>query len=175
MAMASAAISATDAPTLYWDEKWKLSKEGSCGSVHPSNKRCAFTRKCARLVKEHRARFYIVRRCVTMLICWRGDDNGSSRCVVVIVVSLVIMVTMSIVVLLVIATVIGRNTDNVKVALVFATTILVVTGDKSDYRGGIGACGGGGIFYNNDNGCGSNYVDPDMPHTKICHSIIFVV
>ncbi|KAK1264417.1 hypothetical protein QJS04_geneDACA011307 [Acorus gramineus] len=33
--------------------------------------RCAFTRRCAGLVKEQRARFYIVRRCVTMLICWR--------------------------------------------------------------------------------------------------------
>ncbi|TYG73126.1 hypothetical protein ES288_D04G075600v1 [Gossypium darwinii] len=35
-----------------------------------SSKRSAFTRKCARLVKEQRARFYIMRRCVTMLICW---------------------------------------------------------------------------------------------------------
>ncbi|KAG5609014.1 hypothetical protein H5410_020295 [Solanum commersonii] len=35
------------------------------------HKRCAFTRKCANLVKEQRAKFYIMRRCVTMLICWR--------------------------------------------------------------------------------------------------------
>ncbi|XP_047320993.1 small polypeptide DEVIL 13-like [Impatiens glandulifera] len=33
--------------------------------------RCSFSRKCARLFKEQRARFYIMRRCVTMLICWR--------------------------------------------------------------------------------------------------------
>nr|XP_009773741.1 PREDICTED: uncharacterized protein LOC104223908 [Nicotiana sylvestris] len=29
------------------------------------NKRCAFTRKCTFLVKEQRARFYIMGRCVT--------------------------------------------------------------------------------------------------------------
>ncbi|KAK1299062.1 hypothetical protein QJS10_CPB14g00639 [Acorus calamus] len=33
--------------------------------------RCSFTRRCASLVKEQRARFYIMRRCVTMLVCWR--------------------------------------------------------------------------------------------------------
>ncbi|KAK9047953.1 hypothetical protein SSX86_033085 [Deinandra increscens subsp. villosa] len=50
-------------------DKWKLSRSGS-------HRRCAFTRKCARLVKEQRARFYIMRRCVTMLVCWR--DYGDS-------------------------------------------------------------------------------------------------
>ncbi|KAL9157235.1 hypothetical protein ABFS82_09G129900 [Erythranthe guttata] len=36
-----------------------------------------FTRKCASLVKEQRARIYILRRCATMLLCWyiQGDDN----------------------------------------------------------------------------------------------------
>ncbi|KAJ8621231.1 hypothetical protein MRB53_029760 [Persea americana] len=29
-----------------------------------------FTRKCAALVKEQRARIYILRRCATMLLCW---------------------------------------------------------------------------------------------------------
>ncbi|KAI4351466.1 hypothetical protein L6164_005835 [Bauhinia variegata] len=35
----------------------------------------SFARRCSRLVKEQRARFYILRRCVTMLICWQdcGD------------------------------------------------------------------------------------------------------
>ncbi|CAL4959239.1 unnamed protein product [Urochloa decumbens] len=28
-------------------------------------------KKCVDAVKEHRARFYIVRRCVSMLVCWR--------------------------------------------------------------------------------------------------------
>ncbi|WVZ68222.1 hypothetical protein U9M48_017185 [Paspalum notatum var. saurae] len=31
----------------------------------------SFSGRCARLVKEHCARFYIMRRCVTMLVCWR--------------------------------------------------------------------------------------------------------
>lgn len=66
------------------DEKWKLSsskKQGSCRSrsttfaKNSGGGRCSFTRRCANLVKEQRARFYIMRRCVTMLICWRdyGD------------------------------------------------------------------------------------------------------
>ncbi|XP_017700852.1 uncharacterized protein LOC103717792 [Phoenix dactylifera] len=35
-----------------------------------------FTRRCASLVKEQRARIYILRRCATMLLCWyiHGDD-----------------------------------------------------------------------------------------------------
>ncbi|KAL5223302.1 hypothetical protein ABZP36_028015 [Zizania latifolia] len=37
------------------------------GKSHPSS----FSGRCARLVKEQRARFYIMRRCVTMLVCWR--------------------------------------------------------------------------------------------------------
>ncbi|CAN4090100.1 unnamed protein product [Withania somnifera] len=44
-------------------------KDSKSSSTH--HKRCAFTRKCASLVKEQRAKFYIMRRCVTMLICWR--------------------------------------------------------------------------------------------------------
>ncbi|KAJ9540024.1 hypothetical protein OSB04_026530 [Centaurea solstitialis] len=70
----------------YLDEKWKLTKKesisrsrisrSSSSSSDSHHRRCAFTRKCARLVKEQRARFYIMRRCVTMLICWR--DYGDS-------------------------------------------------------------------------------------------------
>ncbi|CAJ1970913.1 unnamed protein product [Sphenostylis stenocarpa] len=65
------ASSVSTAPTLYFDEKWKLSKkEGSTRSrssstpliKNSSQRRCAFASKCARLVKEQRARFYIMRR-----------------------------------------------------------------------------------------------------------------
>ncbi|KAF4351948.1 small polypeptide DEVIL 11 [Cannabis sativa] len=82
----SAPISAP--PPFYFDEKWKLSKKeslsrsrssSSCPLVKNSNsshRRCSFTRKCARLVKEQRARFYIMRRCVTMLICWRDYSDS---------------------------------------------------------------------------------------------------
>ncbi|KAM4093965.1 small polypeptide DEVIL 11-like [Castanea sativa] len=87
-------------PPFYFDEKWKLSKKEassrsrssttatsattpfmknsstSSSSSSSSHRRCSFTRKCARLVKEQRARFYIVRRCVTMLICWREYSDS---------------------------------------------------------------------------------------------------
>ncbi|KAK9127491.1 hypothetical protein Syun_016288 [Stephania yunnanensis] len=35
----------------------------------------SFGRRCSRLVKEQRAKFYILRRCVAMLVCWHdcGD------------------------------------------------------------------------------------------------------
>ncbi|KAL8210700.1 hypothetical protein R6Q59_014443 [Mikania micrantha] len=69
----------------YLDDKLKLNKKESVSRSRSSStssaaavahRRCAFTRKCARLVKEQRARFYIMRRCVTMLVCWR--DYGDS-------------------------------------------------------------------------------------------------
>ncbi|URE42952.1 DVL family [Musa troglodytarum] len=72
---------------LYMDDKWKLSKKGnrkeggnglkaSAGVRDQSGSRSrvearSFPSRCASLVKEQRARFYIMRRCVTMLICWR--------------------------------------------------------------------------------------------------------
>ncbi|CAN8317337.1 unnamed protein product [Cochlearia groenlandica] len=82
------------APQFHLDEKWKLSKkDGGASRITRSSStssssfnggkktqrqgRCAFTRKCARLVKEQRARFYIMRRCVIMLICWRDNYSDS--------------------------------------------------------------------------------------------------
>ncbi|WRX11796.1 DVL - like 1 [Theobroma cacao] len=53
-------------PSFHFDDKWKLSKKESSSR----------SRKCARLVKEQRARFYIMRRCVTMLICWRDYTDS---------------------------------------------------------------------------------------------------
>ncbi|KAF8716984.1 hypothetical protein HU200_026090 [Digitaria exilis] len=41
------------------------------GRADGSGKGLSFSGRCARLVKEQRARFYIMRRCVTMLVCWR--------------------------------------------------------------------------------------------------------
>ncbi|KAI4299558.1 hypothetical protein L6164_033003 [Bauhinia variegata] len=77
--------SSENVPPFYFDEKWKLSKkEGSSRSrsssspfmKNSSQRRCAFASKCARLVKEQRARFYIMRRCVIMLICWRDYSDS---------------------------------------------------------------------------------------------------
>uniref|UniRef100_A0A0E0BUD5 ROTUNDIFOLIA like 8 n=1 Tax=Oryza glumipatula TaxID=40148 RepID=A0A0E0BUD5_9ORYZ len=56
------------------DDKWKLTKKGSPrleegrASRGPSR---SVPGRLASLVKEQRARFYIMRRCVTMLVCWR--------------------------------------------------------------------------------------------------------
>ncbi|KAL4605491.1 hypothetical protein ACB092_09G033200 [Castanea dentata] len=36
----------------------------------------SFGQKCSHIVKKQRARFYIVRRCIAMLVCWR--DRGES-------------------------------------------------------------------------------------------------
>ncbi|RYR65436.1 hypothetical protein Ahy_A03g011366 [Arachis hypogaea] len=60
------------------DDKWsKLSKkEGPTSlrmgskSTKSKSKSSSWCAKCANLVKEQRARFYIIRRCVVMLICW---------------------------------------------------------------------------------------------------------
>ncbi|KAK9154329.1 hypothetical protein Sjap_001809 [Stephania japonica] len=103
--MAAAAADAF-ATKFYMEEKWKLSKKDgaskSCRSssttsslllrnsssksrssgtsLHRSSSttssRVSFTRKCASLVKEQRARFYIMRRCVTMLVCWRDYSDS---------------------------------------------------------------------------------------------------
>ncbi|CAL1374552.1 unnamed protein product [Linum trigynum] len=98
MAAAACTLSHTTSapPQFYFDEKWKLSKKESSSRSSRSctgastaavatplmkrsssqHRRCSFTRKCARLVKEQRARFYIMRRCVTMLICWRDYSDS---------------------------------------------------------------------------------------------------
>ncbi|KAK2969983.1 hypothetical protein RJ640_008323 [Escallonia rubra] len=52
--------------------KQQLYKSGVYTGI-PSKKkggRHGFTGKCASLVKEQRARIYILRRCATMLLCW---------------------------------------------------------------------------------------------------------
>ncbi|KAF7057264.1 hypothetical protein CFC21_064570 [Triticum aestivum] len=71
------------------DDKWKLSKKGSrrSAAVAPAAatgspvgvKKGRASRgsgrsvpgRLASLAKQQRARFYIMRRCVTMLVCWR--------------------------------------------------------------------------------------------------------
>ena len=45
------------------------SSQQAAGGASSSSSR--LSKKCVEAVKEHRARFYIVRRCVSMLVCWR--------------------------------------------------------------------------------------------------------
>uniref|UniRef100_A0ACD5Y675 Uncharacterized protein n=1 Tax=Avena sativa TaxID=4498 RepID=A0ACD5Y675_AVESA len=66
------------------DDKWKLSKKGSRRSAAVATGSPVGLKgrtsggsgrsvpgRLASLAKEQRARFYIMRRCVTMLVCWR--------------------------------------------------------------------------------------------------------
>ncbi|KAG6602389.1 hypothetical protein SDJN02_07119, partial [Cucurbita argyrosperma subsp. argyrosperma] len=84
-ASATASNPTANDPPFYFDEKWRLSKKEGLTRTRSSSfplvknsslRRCSFTRKCARLVKEQRARFYIMRRCVTMLICWHDYTDS---------------------------------------------------------------------------------------------------
>ncbi|KAF7818641.1 DEVIL-like protein [Senna tora] len=45
-----------------------------------NNKDCdpncqSFGKKCSHLVKKQRTKFYILRRCVAMLLCWRDRPD----------------------------------------------------------------------------------------------------
>ncbi|KAL8504470.1 hypothetical protein ACS0TY_015874 [Phlomoides rotata] len=35
----------------------------------------SFGEKCSRLAKKQRAKFYIVRRCIAMLVCWHERNE----------------------------------------------------------------------------------------------------
>ncbi|GMQ07905.1 hypothetical protein CsSME_00051896 [Camellia sinensis var. sinensis] len=53
-------------------------------SVYGTSKRKSghgFSRKCASLVKEQRARIYILRRCATMLLCWAQGRREVYGCI----------------------------------------------------------------------------------------------
>ncbi|GJM95365.1 hypothetical protein PR202_ga12092 [Eleusine coracana subsp. coracana] len=65
---------------MYMDDKSRmLFKKGSRRSAELGSSASRASRGSARLVparlaslvKEQRARFYIMRRCVTMLVCWK--------------------------------------------------------------------------------------------------------
>ncbi|CAK9323776.1 unnamed protein product [Citrullus colocynthis] len=84
----SAAAAAAVPPPFYMEEKWKLPKKraparsrsssSSCPLMrNSSERRCSFTRKCAKLVKEQRARFYIMRKVQCSISCVLGPENGA--------------------------------------------------------------------------------------------------
>ncbi|KAK9279720.1 hypothetical protein L1049_013402 [Liquidambar formosana] len=41
-----------------------------------SQKSSSISRKCGSLAKEQKARFYIMRRCVAMLVCWHKHGDS---------------------------------------------------------------------------------------------------
>ncbi|KAM6568912.1 hypothetical protein CsatB_016897 [Cannabis sativa] len=56
----------------------KESNTSSSSSSNSNSYQCepckSFGQKCSHLVKKQRAKFYILRRCIAMLVCWR--DRG---------------------------------------------------------------------------------------------------
>ncbi|KAK4799840.1 hypothetical protein SAY86_025205 [Trapa natans] len=83
--MAASTVSMTNPspphPTFIQSTPQVLISSGSCSSGGGGSKwknlrlqrKCSFTKKCGRLANEQRARFYIMRRCIIMLICWRDS------------------------------------------------------------------------------------------------------
>lgn len=51
------------------------SQKGSTSPKSPSSS--SISRKCSSLAKEQKARFYIMRRCVAMLVCWHKHGDNS--------------------------------------------------------------------------------------------------
>ncbi|RZB68717.1 hypothetical protein D0Y65_038475 [Glycine soja] len=51
-------------------------QQTSSSSIMKNSSSSSTQRKCARLVKEQRARFYIMRHCVIMLICWHEYNDS---------------------------------------------------------------------------------------------------
>ncbi|KAG6550161.1 hypothetical protein Mapa_008118 [Marchantia paleacea] len=50
-------------------ERW-IKKSGKGGPAGRYSQRESYGNGCFALVREQRARFYIIRRCITMLLCW---------------------------------------------------------------------------------------------------------
>ncbi|XP_044461549.1 small polypeptide DEVIL 16 [Mangifera indica] len=48
----------------------------SFNNQHACDRCRSFGQKCSHLLKKQRAKFYILRRCIAMLVCWR--ERGES-------------------------------------------------------------------------------------------------
>ncbi|KAM6578034.1 hypothetical protein CsatB_029871 [Cannabis sativa] len=53
------------------------SSSSGSSSTSSSSSSSSIGRKCSSLAKEQKARFYIMRRCVAMLVCWHKHGNDS--------------------------------------------------------------------------------------------------
>ncbi|XP_061337899.1 small polypeptide DEVIL 13-like [Gastrolobium bilobum] len=55
----------------------KSSSSSKCNLTRSySQKNPSIGRKCTNLAKEQKARFYIMRRCVAMLVCWHKHGDS---------------------------------------------------------------------------------------------------
>lgn len=48
---------------------------GGSGHVQDTCNSRTFGEKCSHIAKKQRAKFYIVRRCISMLVCWHDKDK----------------------------------------------------------------------------------------------------
>ncbi|XP_009627588.1 small polypeptide DEVIL 16 [Nicotiana tomentosiformis] len=54
-------------------EEHNNNSEDCCGENSKNSK--SFGKKCSHIAKKQRAKFYIVRRCIAMLVCWRDRKD----------------------------------------------------------------------------------------------------
>ncbi|KAL5980720.1 hypothetical protein ACLOJK_028629 [Asimina triloba] len=52
--------------------KRRMSKKHDRGSAAAAASGLGFAKRCTTIVKQQRTRFYILRRCITMLLCWHA-------------------------------------------------------------------------------------------------------
>ncbi|XP_018814022.1 uncharacterized protein LOC121266770 [Juglans microcarpa x Juglans regia] len=53
------------------DQSSSSSSNTSFTNHHACEPCRSFGQKCSHIVKKQRAKFYILRRCIAMLVCWR--------------------------------------------------------------------------------------------------------
>ncbi|XP_042465335.1 ribosomal RNA large subunit methyltransferase E-like isoform X1 [Zingiber officinale] len=70
-AVSSLRVESVQTMEVRMDEKWKLSRKRGGGEAKRRSTAESLSRRCGSLVREQRAKFYIMRRCVVMLLCWR--------------------------------------------------------------------------------------------------------
>ncbi|KAB2028363.1 hypothetical protein CXB51_012724 [Gossypium anomalum] len=52
------------------------SSSSKCALPRSYSQKTSISRKCSSLAKEQKARFYIMRRCVAMLVCWHKHGDS---------------------------------------------------------------------------------------------------
>ncbi|KAE9616595.1 hypothetical protein Lalb_Chr03g0026501 [Lupinus albus] len=69
--------SSSNSPLLIRSMSSKTSSTSKCNlSRSYSQKNSSIGKKCTNIAKEHKARFYIMRRCVAMLVCWHKHGDS---------------------------------------------------------------------------------------------------
>ncbi|KAF3454673.1 hypothetical protein FNV43_RR05121 [Rhamnella rubrinervis] len=73
----SCSSSTSKSPLLRsFSTKSSSSSNSKCPLPRSFSQKNSISRKCSSLAKEHKARFYIMRRCVAMLVCWHKHGDS---------------------------------------------------------------------------------------------------